>query len=317
MTHRVLRWAGCGALVPLTLLVGCSEGIDQAHTLQTRLVGIDGVTTADVSAPSVARAAEISLRFDPSLTAADVGHLVKQVARAAANENYPSYRLGLSPADGSNDTLVVDDSFAASPVEAAVVANWLAVDDAVLGTVTYTFESSNETITVDSGAAAVHDVTEISRIGYGSSDTSWSIAAPGSTFVVTGRVSSTDVQLFQQVQRSVGSSSLPVPSSSWRLERRGDLVRLDLQVGLPREPVAPAAITRARFGGDLRHLARAALDSVAVADLPIWLELRHAGASGNDVFGYWISDQRPVPGRDRLGRGWDRWLAAVAASAGR
>lgn len=317
MTRRVLRRVGCGVLVPLTLLVGCSQSIDQAHTLQTRLGSLDGVTTADVSAPSVSRAAVISVSFDPSLTAADIGHLVDQVARAATAEKYPSYRLDLTAANGSRDGLVVNDSFAASPDEATVIANWLAVSAAVLGEVSYTFESGNETIAVDSGAAAVHDVTEISRIGYGYADTNWSIAAAGGTFVATGRVSSSDVELFQQVQRSIGSPSLPVRASGWRLERRRDLVRLDLLVGFPHEPVAPAELTLARFGDDLRPLVRAALDATTVAGLPIWLELRHAGAPGNDVFGYWVSNEHAVPGRDRLDRGWDRWLAGVAASAGR
>jgi hypothetical protein len=42
------------------------------------------------------------------------------------------------------------------------------------------------------------------------------------------------------------------------------------------------------------------------------MRLNNPTETGSDVFGYWISDQQPVRGRDRLMRGWDLWLVALA-----
>ena len=56
----------------------------------------------------------------------------------------------------------------------------------------------------------------------------------------------------------------------------------------------------------------AALAAVDGPGLPVRIQLRNPTETGSDVFGYWISDQQPVRGRDRLMRGWDLWLVALA-----
>ncbi|MCW2842296.1 MAG: hypothetical protein JWN22_212 [Nocardioides sp.] len=314
------RWrgatAGLLAAVVLGSVTGCSGTVDQAHSVQTRLGRVDGVLTADVSAPSATRGARIKVTFDPTLQPADLALLVGDVARAARQEKYPSYRLDLVPGDGEHDVLVVDDGFHGSPDEKTVLANWRAVTEAVLGPVTYSFQAGNETISVDSGSAVVHDVTEVGRIGYGFSDTTWSFTSGDDNLLVSGRMTATDVDLMQRVQRTVGSAQLPVAATSWRLESRRRHLLLNLQVDLPGAPVDAHQVTIARYGEDVRLLARAALDAVRVTELPVWLQLWHSVPEGHDVFGWWVSDQRPVHGRDRLDRGWDRWLSDLARSAG-
>ena len=62
----------------------------------------------------------------------------------------------------------------------------------------------------------------------------------------------------------------------------------------------------------MARLADAAIGSVRVASLPVTLRLVNVTPASDDVFGYWSSGQRPVRGRDRLVRGWDRWLAHLA-----
>ncbi|MCW2794012.1 MAG: hypothetical protein JWO76_3110 [Nocardioides sp.] len=313
---RMSRWrgatAGLLAAVVLGSVTGCSGTVDQAHSVQTRLGRVDGVLTADVVTPSDARAARIEVTFDPTLEPADLAVLVGDVARAARAEDYPLYRLDLVPGDGEHDVLVVDDRFHGSPDEETVLTNWKAVTEAVLGPVTYSFQAGNETIAVDSGSAVLHDVTEVGRIGYGYSDTTWRFTAGDDTLLVSGRLTATDVDLLQRVQRTVGSAQLPVAATSWRLESRPRHLLLNLHVGLPGAPVDSRQVTIARYGEDVRLLVRAALEAVRVTDLPVWLQLWHPVPDSEDVFGWWVSGQRPVPGRDRLDRGWDRWLSDLA-----
>lgn len=310
------RWRGATAwlvaAVVLGPMTGCAGSVDQAHSVQTRLGRVDGILTAEVTAPSASHTALIQVTFDSSLTSADLALLIADVARAARAEQYAGYRLDLVPGDGESDVLVVDDTFHDSSDEKTVLVNWKIVTEALLGPVTYSFQSGDEAISVDSGSALLHDVTEAGRIGYGYADTTWSFTSGDDVLVVSGRLSGTDVDLLQRVQRTVASTQLPVPASSWRVERRRRHVLVDLEVGLPGAPVAPELVTVRRYGSDVRPLVLAALDSVAVADLPVSLQLSHLVAEGHDVFGWWVSGQRPVYGRDLLNRGWDRWLAGVA-----
>ncbi|MBB6628043.1 hypothetical protein H5V45_12010 [Nocardioides sp. KIGAM211] len=309
-------------LLSSCLLAGCSEGVDLAHSVQTRLGRVDGVLSADVTAPSDAEAPRIELTVDPDLTAADLVLLLRAVGKVTVRDDYPSHRLELEPADEEGDVLVVDDTFAGRDDELAVLESWQAVTQALLGPVTYTVEDGTETIAVASDGGLLHDATEASRIGYGGAGTTWRFTSGPSAVLVTGRVAHADVEMLQRVQRSTVSSELPVAATSWRLERRRDHVLLALEVGLP-EQVEPARLTTERYAEDLRPLARAALAAVGVGDAPrapdarpVWLQLRHDTPAGDDVFGFWVSDHRPVHGRDRLDRHWDRWLVALAGAAG-
>ena len=312
--RRAVAHASAWLVLSVPLLVGCTGALDQAHSVQTRLGRIEQVADASVTTPTDQRAAAIAVGYTGVATARELSRLLAAIDRVADAADYPPYRLDLRPAQAPGDDLVVDDSFIGSEVEPTVLASWLTVTAALLGDVGYSYEPGHESITVDSGAAIGHDVGEASRVGYGFRDTTWTFADEGTEFVVSGRVSPTDVLLFQAVQRSVASETLPAPARTWRLERRSDHLLLDLDVGLAGDPVPPERLTVARYADDVERLVTAALDAVRVASLPVWLRLHHRTDAGDDVFGYWVSGQAPVRGRDRLVRGWDQWLATLARS---
>ena len=287
---------------------GCSAALDQAHSVQTKLGRIGEIGDASVSTPSRDTGAAIRIDYADATTVRELSRLIAAIDQVADEEEYPSYRLELAPAGSDGDRLVVDDTFVGSDDEQSVLANWFAVTAALLGDVTYTYEPGNESIAVDAGAGVAHDVGEASRVGYGFPETTWIFQNDGTAFVTAGRVSATDVTLFQGVQRTVSSEVLPTPAPTWRLERHDDHVVLDLDVAFPGGPVPPERLTIGRYGDDVERLVVAALDAMRPASLPVWLRLHHASATDDDLFGYWVSDRRPVRGRDRLVRGWDRWM---------
>jgi hypothetical protein len=299
-------------VLPVLGLTACSRSLDQAHSVQTRLNRIDQVADAQVTTPSAEAGAAIVVTYGDTAGERGLSRLIREIDAVADDERYPSYRLDLVP-DGGSDRLTVDDSFVGSPDEATVLGSWLATTSALLGDVRYRFEPGAEAIDVDSGAAIAHDVSEASRIGYGFAGTVWTFHDGDSAFVASGRVSPTDVALFQGAQRTVSSGVLPAPATTWRLERRDGHVLLDLDVGFPGGSVPPERLTIPRYGDAVARLAAAALGTVRVASLPVTLRLVNATPAGDDVFGYWVSGQRPVRGRDRLVRGWDRWLVRLAA----
>lgn len=311
----VLRVVLCVA-VAVPLVAGCSRALDQAHSIQTRLGRIDEVGDATVATPTADRAAAIAVRYTGVTSERGLARLLTDIDRVADEADYPPYRLDLVAADSPGDTLVVDEAFIGSEAEPTVLTTWRRLTAALLGDVTYSYQPGREVLTVDSGAGVSHDVGEASRVGYGLRDTTWRFRDEDTSFVVSGRVSPADVVLFESVQRSVSSESLPAPARTWRLERRTDHLLLDLDVGFP-GPVAPERLTPARYGEDVSRLVRAALGAVRGVSRPVWLRLHHPGdpgepGSGDDVFGYWVSGQQPVRGRDRLLRGWDQWLAELA-----
>lgn len=306
--------------LPLSLaalsLAGCTGALDQAHSVQTRLNRIDQVTDAQVSTPSASTGAAIEVAYTGVETERALARLVRAIDVVADDEDYPSYRLDLVPAADDRDRLTVDDSFAGSQDEDSVLGNWFATTAALLGDVRYRFEPGAEEIDVDSGAGIAHDVGEASRIRYGYPGTVWTFRDGDSSFVASGRVSPTDVLLFQGAQRTVTSEVLPAPAATWTLERRDGHVLLDLDVAFPGGPVPPERLTVQRYGDAVARLAGAAMGAVRVAGLPATVRFVDVTPDGDDVFGYWVSDQRPVPGRDRLARGWDAWLARLAQPRG-
>lgn len=317
---RVALPAALCVVLSAGMLTGCTRALDQAHSIQTKLGRIDEVGDATVTTPSDERTPAITVRYTGIASDRELARLLTEIDRVADEADYPPYRLDLVAADAPGDTLVVDDTFIGSEAEPTVLTTWRRVTGALLGDVTYSYQPGNETIGVESGPAVAHDVGEASRVGYGFRDTTWTFRDEGTTFVVSGRISPTDVVLFQAVQRSVSSESLPAPARTWRLERRTDHVLLDLDVSLP-GPVAPERLTVARYGDDVGRLVQAALGAVRAEGLPVWLRLHHRAdpedpSSADDVFAYWVSGQQPVRGRDRLLRGWDQWLAALARSTG-
>ena len=295
-----------------TVLAGCTGAVDQAHSIQTKLGRIEAISEADVTTPTADRGAAISVTYDGEGTVRELSALIAAIDKIATDADYPSFRLDLQPVESEGDLLVVDDSFSGSDDETGVLDNWLTALDVVLGDITYTFEPGNESIDVDAGAAIAHDVSEASRLRYGFPDTTWTFRNGDTSFAASGRISPTDVMLFQDVQRSVSSAVLPAPAPAWRLERRDKRVLLDLDVAFQDAPVDPAQLTIRRYDDDVERLTTAAFAAVDVAGLPVRMQLRNPTETGADVFGYWISDQHPVRGRDRLMRGWDLWLVALA-----
>ena len=300
------------ALAPVSLTAGCAGSIDQAHSVQTKLGRVDGVVEVEVTAATPDHGARIGVVFTPELAPRDVLVLVRAIAEVASEEDYPSYRLDLREAESEQDLLVVDDSFDESPRAREVVDTWQRVGDALLGDVTFVFEPGSESISVDAGGAFLHDIAEASRIRYGHPQTTtWQFTVDPSVFVLDGRVTATDLLLAQRVQRTVASPNLVVPASTWRLERRADHVLLDLRPDFVDGPVPPRDLSVSRYGEDLELLVETAVDAVHVTSRPIWLRLRQETPAGDDVFAWWVSDQRPVRGRDPLGRGWDGWLRSL------
>lgn len=300
------------ALLSAALLGGCSGAIDQAHSLQTRLNRIDDVGSVSVTTPTPSNGAAIEVVYNGDPTARELTRLIRQVDVLAVAENYPSYRLDLVPARNDGDRLTVDDTFAASPAEETVLQNWLDTTSILLGDLHYVFEPGSERISVDAGAGILHDVGEASRIGYGTAITVWTFADGDDTFTVTGRVTSADVVLFQDVQSGVSSDVLPAPAESWMLLRGARQVLLDLVVGFPDGPVPPEQVTVPRYGDAVGRLATAATTAVDTATVPVTIRLINPTADGQDVFAVWHSDQAPVRGRDPLFRGWDLWFRQLA-----
>lgn len=303
------------ACAPLALLLalplavaGCSRALDQAHTVQTKLNRIDAVTESQVSTPSADTGAVIEVTYNGQPTVRQLTALVREIDKVADGEDYPSYRLDLVPAENAADRLTVDDTLVGSDEEPAVLDNWLAVTSALLGDVDYRYEPGDELIDVDSGAGIAHDVGEASRLHYGFPGTIWTFHDGDSEFSASGQVSPTDVALFQGTQRTVTSQALPVPAASWRLDRRDGHLLLDLDLDFAGGSVPPALLTVKRYGDDVARLASAAMGALRVESLPVAMRLINPTPDGDDVFGYWTSDRRPVRGRDRLMRGWDLWL---------
>ncbi|MDP2775784.1 MAG: hypothetical protein Q8O61_19675 [Nocardioides sp.] len=302
------------ALLPALLLAGCAEDVDQAQAVQTRLGRVELVSSSEVTSPTSDRGARIALVVRAGLSAAEVVALTGAVADIAADEDYLAYRLALRVAGTPTAALVVDDDFGDDRRAAVVVRHWQRLSSALLGEITYRYQPGAEIVEVETVGSLVHDVQEAGRIGYGSAATTWRFAAGGSVYIDDGRLHPQDVLLVQRVERTVASPSLPVPAPGWRLETRADHVQLDLPVVLPQSGVAPSTLTVKAFELPLRSLAVGALDALSVTGKPVWLRLHHPSSEGDDVFGWWASDDPPLPGRDPLHRGWDAWLEALAGA---
>jgi hypothetical protein len=311
LTHVCALVALC---LPAAALTSCSAALDQAHTVQTKLGRVDEIVEASVATPSEDTGAAIAVTFADADSPREIADLLEEIDKVADGEAYPSYRLDLTPAGSAGDRLTVDDTFVDHPDQTVVLENWFSVTAALLGPVQYSFEPGTESITVDSGPGVGHDVGEASRIRYGFPSTTWTFHNGETTFVASGRVSPTDVAMFESIQRTVSSQVLPTPAPSWRLERHDHHVLLHLDVTFPDGPVDPARLTVERYGEDVERLVVAAVGAVRQASLPVRMELRNATVTTPDVFGYWISDARPQRGRDPLMRGWDLWLLSVTGA---
>lgn len=307
------------ALALSPAVAGCSGAVDRSRTVQTHLDRIDQVVRVDITSPAWDRGAAFAVTYEDVDDATGLAALIAEIDTAATDQGYATYRLDLTSDDASDDTgdahLLVDETFTGSPDEDAVLDGYYALTDTVLGAVTYDVQPAGESITVDSGGGIAHDVTEAARLGYGGATTTWTFRNRGTTFVAAGAVTPDDATLLQQVQRTVGSSTLPAAATTWRLDRRDGHVRLDLDVTFRDGPVEPALLTAETYGDTVAPLAEAALTATEVARLPVWLGLGYPTADGSgalDEFGTWTSTQPPARGRDRLGRGWDFWLYNLA-----
>lgn len=315
------RASSCALVVLAALLCGaltsCSEELDQAQGVQTRIGRIAEVVASDVTSIDADNAGTVRIDYREGLAAPDVVLLAGEVAAAAATQGYRGYRLTLREAGDPDHVLVVVDTFADQQAASEVVEHWQRLCSALIGDVRYDAEPGSARVEVESGGGFVHDVTEAARIGVQTLRTTWHFTAEGTDYVDEGALRPQDVLLAERVQRTVASPSLPVGASAWRLQTSNDHVLLDLRPGLA--PMANAELTVGRYGEEVRSLVDAAVDALDVTARPLWLRLRHGGSDpsspADDVFGWWTSDREPVRGGDALFRGWDTWLQEVAGTS--
>lgn len=292
-------------------LVACARDLDRAQSLHTTLGALVGVSDADVAAATADTAARLDIVLDRGLGAGAALQVIRDVTAVADEAGWTHYLLDVRRSLVDQDSLVVDEGFPRSGRARVVIESWIRVTDALLGEVTHSYQAGNETISVVSGGDIGHDVAEASRIGYGRSGTTWRFHAEGATYVVSGRVERRDTALFDRVQRTVSSPVLPVPATTWRLERRSSQVLLDLEVNLAGDD--PERISVERQARSIRPLAVAALNSTRSGERARWLLISDRTATGEkDPFASWSSTSAPVQGRDRYLRGWDRWWRRLA-----
>jgi hypothetical protein len=307
------RIAKLAAVVTTVVLLasGCADGIDQAHSVQTRLGRLEAVGDIDVDVPTADRGAQITVLLVAGVDDAGVVDLIASVDQVAIGEDYPSYRLELLE-PGTADALVVDDAFATDARALHVVGSWRRTASAFVGDTTLTYETGRTTVLVTSDGGLAHDVAEASRVALPPKPVTWRFESGPGTVVLDGAVTTDDVDLVERVQRGVVSPSLPVAAGSWRLDRRRTQVELDLRTDLGATP--SAELTPAAFGDKIAPLARTAVAAVGQPRRRVVLRLSRPTDDGTDVFAWWTSDRAPVDGRDRLNRGWDPWLAQVATA---
>lgn len=317
MTTRAARTVVAATVLAVAagVLTGCTETADESRTVQSHLGRIDHVDRVQVTTPSWEHGAAFAIGYDDIGDADGLATLLAEVDEVAADRGFTPYRVTLTPSGDADHELTVDDAFSGSDHERGVLDAWTAVGDAMIGRLDYTVEGGAETIAVDSGGGITHDVDEARRLGYGGPTTRWTFRNGATSFVVAGAVTSADVALLADVQGDVGSPDLPATASGWRLGRYADHVRLDVDLDLEGAATSPAGVTPQDFGDRIRPLAGAALDALARTGHPRFLSLRQVDADGSaDVLATWTSTQPPTPGRDRLDRGWDGWLARLADS---
>lgn len=227
------------------------------------------------------------------------------VALAAAVER-PYVDL-VDPATG--DVLAVDAGFGTDTRASAVVAAWRRLSATTLGPTTSSYEHGLSTVAVDSGGGLLHDVAEAARVAPPPAPSTWRFAGNEGVALVHGRVTASDVALVERVQAGVLSPSLGVAAARWRLERRATRLLLDLWLpgAVPPEQLVPAT-----WAHRLAPLVTAARTALGRPSRPAELRLLQAVDGGTDVVAWWSSDHPPAPGRDRLRRGWDAWLASRA-----
>lgn len=306
------RPAACAAVLAMGVAVlgACAEpAVDEAQGVRAEVGRLDPVAEIEVSGPSRDRGATVAVVLEPGTSADRAVAVVRGVARAAAAQGWASYRLELRDSGHRDDVLLADETLRSGVQR--VLADHRRVSDAVLGAVTWRVETSGTTVAVDAGGGLLHDTQEAGRTAYGDRATTWRFSAAPHAATFDRRVGPLDLELLRRVQRSLVSPSLRVPAARWELAVHDDDVLLDVAVDLPGGPVLPTDLVPSRHAPLLRPLALAARAAVAPAlDLPVTVRLRQAGPVA-DVFAWWTSDHPPVPGRDPLARGWDRWLAAL------
>ncbi|MDN4161033.1 hypothetical protein [Nocardioides abyssi] len=291
-------------------LAGCAQpAVDEAQAVRAAVSRLGPVAEVEVSRPSGDRAPTVAVVLEPGTGPSRATAVVRGVARAAAAQGWRTYLLELRDAADRGDLLIADETLRSGV--RAVLGDQRRVADAVLGAVTWRVETSGTTVTVNAVGGLVHDAQEAARTAYGDRTTTWRFAAGPGTVVVDRKVGPMDVEVVRRAQRSLTSPSLPAPAERWTLSVRDDHVLLDLAVALPGGPVPPAELEPGRAAALVRPVALAARAALLPArDLLVSVRLRQAGPA-TDVFAWWTSDHPPVPGRDPLARGWDRWFAAL------
>lgn len=299
------------AAVLLAVVPGCSAELDQAHSAQTRLGRVAAVADVQVEVSGPGQGARIEIVLQPGLTDDEVVALAADVSRVAAEVAYPSYRLDLME-PGTGDGLTLDDTFATDPRASAVVAAWRRAAGVLVGDTVLSYQHGRTIVRVSSDGGLAHDVAESSRLELPPQPVTWRFETGPGTVLLDGRVTATDVDLVERVQRTVVSPSLALPAEAWRLERRRTHAELDLAADLGAVPAAQ--VTPDAWGQRLAPLARAAVAAVGRPRRQVVIRLTRPTDTGTDVLAWWTSDRLPSPGRDRLARGWDAWLVAQVAA---
>lgn len=294
------------------VVAGCAGAPDVARTVEGEVARLDQVADATVTPPTGERAATLTVTYDDGLSPARLAGLSDAVGEIAAANDYTTYRLSLVPALEPDSALVVGPGFTGRGAQRAVLEAWQRETAALLGPVRHAADRHGERIVVDSGGGIAQDVTEARRLRYGDATTTWEFRAGTGTFTVGGRVLAADLALLQAVRRSAGVEGRPAWAETWRLDRRAGHVRLDLEVALDGGTVPAPLVRPGRYGAALAPLVDGVLAALAATGLPTWVRLLdHAGG----VLASWSSPMRAAPGRDRLDRGWDAWLASRARRA--
>lgn len=316
------RMRGRGGAVGRAVLVGALTGALAlplgACAAQTRRPALVESALAqrsglpEVSASLRGDRLEVSLLVAGDPDARAVIDTVQAVEDEAEAQDFDLWTATITVESHLDSRLVVGPDLLTRAGAQAMVQDWLLVSDVLLGALTDTLGPPGHAFRDDAGPGLLADLTEASRLPALEAPATWTFVDGPREVRLADDVTADDVTRVAAVQRGLASPSLPLRASTWSLARYPD--RVDLAVTVP-VGSDPASRTVRRYADRVEPLAEQALEALDAgprrADDVRWLRLVAADDPG-DVFAWWQSDEPPIAGRDRLRRGWDGWLAALA-----
>src|SRR6478752_3202750 len=136
--RRALATTSIGVVLAGLGLTGCSDPVDEARTVQTRIGRLHHVVDVDVATLSTEQTAAITVTYDGDVDRPPVlADLVADVVEVADDLGYPAYPLTLVPATEPASSLTIGAAFAAPTAGDSVLSTWFTVTDALLGSVGY------------------------------------------------------------------------------------------------------------------------------------------------------------------------------------